>query len=60
MFLKVFFRVKTSKVKEIAIEKWNNRWFDLFTSMLMLVPNLHCVGPLALWGFSQHLPTKYR
>ena len=23
-------------------------------------PTLHCREPLALWGFSQHLPAKYR
>ena len=22
--------------------------------------DLHCAGPMALWGFSQHLPAKYR
>ena len=29
-------------------------------TMLLPVPNLHCTGPLALWGISQHLPAKYR
>ena len=28
IFLKVFFRVKTSEVEEIFIEKWYNRWLD--------------------------------
>ena len=23
-------------------------------------PDLHCAVPLALWGFLQHLPAKYK
>ena len=23
-------------------------------------PDLHCAGPLALWGFLQHLPAIYK
>ena len=59
MFLN-FFRVKTSEVEEIVIKKYYNRWFDLLTRMLLLGPDLHCAGPLVLWGFLQHLPAKYR
>ena len=47
-FLKVFFRVKISEVEETVIEKWYNRWLDLLTSMLLLRPDLHWVGPLLL------------
>ena len=32
----------------------------VLTSMLLLEPDLHCLGPLVIWGFSQHLPAKYR
>ena len=41
--MKVFFRVKTRKVEEIATEKWYNRWLDLLASMLLPGPDLHCV-----------------
>ena len=58
--LKVVFRVKTSEVEEIVIKKWCKRWLDLLTSMLLLGPGLHCVGPLVLWGFLQHLRAKYQ
>ena len=44
--MKIFFCVKTSEVEEIAIEKWYNRWLDVLTRMLLLGPDLHCVGPL--------------
>ena len=27
--------------------------------MLLLGPDLHYVGPLVLWGFSQHFSAKY-
>ena len=50
-FLKVFFRVKTSDVEKMVIEKWYNRWFDLLTGMLLLGPDLHCVGPLHFGDF---------
>ena len=59
-FLRVFFRVKPSEVKKIAIEKWYNRWFNLLPSMLLPGPDLHCVERLVLLGFSQHLPAKYK
>ena len=36
IFLKVFFRVKTSEVEEIVIEKWYNRWLDLLTMQHVL------------------------
>ena len=59
-FWEVFFRVKTSEVEEIVIEKWYNRWLDLLASMLLPGPDLHCVEPLVLLGFSRHLPAEYR
>ena len=30
------------------------------TNHVIAGPNLHRAGPLALWGFSQDLPAKYR
>ena len=59
-FLKVIFYVTTSKVGEIVIEKWSNRWLDLLASMLLPGPDLNCLEPLVFWGFSQHLPAKCR
>ena len=47
-FFESIFRVKTSKVEEIAIEKWYSRWLDLLASMLLPGPDLHCVGLLVL------------
>ena len=46
--MKVFFRVKTSEVEEIATEKWYNRWLDLLARMLLPGPDFHCVG---FWYF---------
>ena len=44
-FFESIFRVKTSEVEEIVIEKWYNRWLDLLTSMLLLGPDLDRVEP---------------
>ena len=41
--MKIFFRVKTSQVEKIVIEKWYNRWLNVLTSILLLGPDLHCV-----------------
>ena len=30
------------------------------TKHVIPVPDLHCAGPLALWGFLQYLPAKYK
>ena len=47
-------------VEEIALEKWYDRWLVLLTSMLFFGPDLHCKGPLVLWGFLQHHSAKHR
>ena len=31
---------------------------DTLTNHVVTGPDLHCAGPLALWGFSQHLSAK--
>ena len=50
IFLKVFFRVKTSEVEEIVAEKWYNRWLDL-----QYLPACYCPGRIyiawSLWYF---------
>ena len=43
-----------------------NRYWKMVQLMVTLTkhaiyePDLHCAGPLALWGFLQHLPAKYK
>ena len=59
-FFESIFSRKNQEVEEIVIKKWYNRWLDLFASMLVPGPNLHCMEPLVLWEFLQHLLAKYR
>ena len=59
-FYENIFCVKTIQVEEIVIEKWYSKWLDVLISMFLLGPDLHCVGPLVLWEFLQHLSAKYR
>ena len=39
--------------------KWYKRFLHLLINHVIPGPDLYCAKPLALKGFSQHLPAKY-
>ena len=58
-FFKYIVAKKMVRWRWIVIKKWRNKCLRLLT-MLLTSLDLHCVGPLVLWVFSQNLFAKYR
>ena len=58
-FFQKYFVQKLARWRWIVIQKLYNRWLWLLT-MLLPWPDLHCAGPLGLWGFLQDLLANYR